>query len=247
MTLPTPTIAPVAAKSVLPRTQPMQVADGVVLRDAGPTGCTISFWLLFAVFWNGISWTAACAFLFSAITFIGAGLAIPEFGAAAIWGALFPLLLVGLFCGIGIWLALKAWHEIRVKNQFSQADLHLTRWPLHLGESATVTFRRSTTGEINVTQIEGKLRCYESATYSVGTSSRTVTEEVYSALLPSYTITPGVKQHLAAWQIQVPQQAPPSFSTSSNSLVWSLDVTLHSQNFPNVTSAFVLTVLPEVV
>lgn len=227
-----PPILKPASADALPRLMIQQRPEGYVLSDAARSGYHTIFLMVFTVIWNLVSCPIVLAFLFS--------------GASH----RFPLVLISggvslLFGGIGIVLIVFLIRRLLIAARFQAAELVFHHWPLRLGESIDVSFRRQSRG-VQMTQVEAGLRCTEVASYKVGTDRSTVRELVWEQPLAAVPLAPGARAAEATWRIQIPSDAPPSFDTMDNSIEWKLDIKLRNAGFPDADSSFILVVLPEV-
>lgn len=217
--------------SVLPAIQPEQRPEGLVLKETGG-GCQTLFLVVFTVMWNVIAWP----------------IAIGVFVASRSGAGPSPVLLIvpAIFCLVGLVLLAILVRQGVIASQFKPGELTVSAWPLRLGDDLNVVFRRGVRGNIEVRQVQAKLVCTEVVRYRVGTDTHTAREVVWEEQLPTPALTPGANGVECYWRIHLPDDGPPSFETNNNTVVWSVDVRLHNQLFPDAQSSFSLLVLPEV-
>lgn len=110
-------------------------------------------------------------------------------------------------------------------RRFEPGKLVASSWPLAIGDSASVTFRRGVKrGAVPaVNAIEATIVVREVAQYRQGTDTHTVTEEVASYPVESRLLsTPDAV--VAQLEVVVPTNAPPSFEADNNRIEWWLEI-----------------------
>ena len=151
-------------------------------------------------------------------------------------------LVAGFFCiGIGlldIWMSLKLY----------PADLILPRYPLRLGETCPIHYRRRLRrGTFHQPgEIAAKLVCDEWVKYTQGTDTKTKTHVLCELQLPTRSVVTGEQQADYESEIAISADAPPAFSAEHNQIRWRLVIKLKVPGIPQVCrSEFSLNVVPE--
>jgi hypothetical protein len=168
------------------------------------------------------------------------------FGAfvAAVAGAVFFTIILFLITlavsGFVIPRALeaRAWHP---------AELHLPQSPLSLGSFSAAEFMRASKKSTKLdhsAQVHSELRCVESATYTVGTNSRTDTESIFEK---RQTIDGGFTSgtYTASLPIQIPvDRGAPTMDVGNNEISWEIEIKGSGTALPKRGITFTLTVHP---
>ncbi len=130
------------------------------------------------------------------------------------------------------------------------AELILPAYPLHLGETMPIYYRRRLRrGRLSQSiQIEAALVCDEWVQYSEGTDTITKTHPLSQTELPSASIDSGENQIEYQSNIYIDPQQPPSFFGKHNQIRWSLNLKFKMPGILGVCqSNFSLQILPETV
>lgn len=135
-------------------------------------------------------------------------------------------------------LEARAWHA---------AELHLPQSPLSLGSVTAAEFvRRSkkSTKLDHLAEVYTELRCVESATYTVGTDSRTDTQSVFEK---RQTVDGGFTAgtFTATLPIQIPvERGAPTMEVGNNEITWEFEIKGSGRTLPKRGITFTLTVQP---
>lgn len=196
----------------------------------------------------------------------GAGIRSLLFGGIfqLIWGIIFMIVgmsnplffffgLVPVLSGINTFWAIPT--KLKTLNRANPGELILQSYPLRLGETMVVTFRRhlqsgyeaKTTGKV-----WGRLVCLEVYRDDRGSGSASFYGEyVWCYDLPPLTVLPGVSRIEQDWAIDIPSAGVPTIrienSNESNFVLWCIDVWLEIPGLIKDDSVFCLLVEPEVV
>lgn len=157
--------------------------------------------------------------------------------------AFLSLFLVIGVCLLGIGL-LHLWRSLKLHP----AELILPKYPLRLGETCPIYYRRRLRNG-TFTQsgyVEARLICDEWVQYKQGTDTRTRTHSLYEVQLPRHTVVTGESQADYESKIEVAAEAPPTFLAKHNRVRWRLIVQLKVPGIPRTCeSEFHLNVVPE--
>ncbi len=144
---------------------------------------------------------------------------------------------------IGAWAVRKtmAWHNPELFLPSSD--------PLRLGSESIARFRRRArrAGSARDATVRAVLTCTESATYQVGTTSRTVTASLVKA---PQSVTAYPRDEVLEVDITVVIglfDGPPTMDLGNNSVRWELEVEIDAPHAPDDASSFPIVVAPEVV
>ncbi len=151
---------------------------------------------------------------------------------------LIALLLGVVVGGFAIPRALVEW-------RWDSPEIHIASHPLALGEPTTVQYvRRRAHGTIagGTGPVQFRLRCNESATYTVGTDTRTDTSTVYDETWTAEGSFAG-QSFLAELEIAIPMHAgAPTFDSGNNEVSWELEVNPERAPIPRFSASFTLDV-----
>ncbi len=222
---------PAQQQTVMPQLQLEQHPDGVLINTAQQRSCQTWFMVVFAIFWNLITWVISAVFLF-----------IPREVGVIRW---FPLILMSVFVLIGLALIVYSLRLVWVSRAYAPATLQLAHLPLSIGETASVRFRQQVRASRDIERVSAKLSCREWVRYKSGTDTATQTHTIWQQALPDAPNTFSADVDVM-WQVQIPSDQPPSFAAPSNAIQWHLDVTIHIRAMPDASTSFLLAVLPVV-
>jgi hypothetical protein len=185
--------------------------------------------LVFAtIIWNGISWVA-----FWAVTYKDTD--APCFVKGMIW----------LFCGIGILIFFGMVSNTIKAIRWGKTRVEMQKELLRPGESTRVTVAQAGSHLIKVLRLTVVAR--ESATYRVGTDSKTDTYDIWTTvLLAKEGLTAQGDRPIAEAMLEIPQQAMHSFYSSSNRIEWFLRLEMEAKNIATVNEEYPFRVAPEV-
>ena len=212
---------------------PQRIPEGFLLTVSQQEQKMSLYLLIF-----GLVWTA------TSLTFL-----LMTMRAPMSWVVVFTLLFVGVFVIIGIAILGFGLLEIWTNLQLYPAELIMPKYPLRMGESCPIRYRRrfrhgalSSPG-----QIEAQISCDEWIEYRQGTDLVTKTQTLWEKSLPSQTVLSGESQADYSSEIQIPIAQPPSFDAAHNKIRWQLIVKLQVPGIPQVCrSIFHLKIMPEV-
>lgn len=206
----------------LPTIAPQRGASGFLLIDKSD-GKTAVYLVFFSAFWLALS-----TFAFAMAVTTGAELIAKIFS--------------GLFVAIGLLLVAFTIKRINVARKLAPPTLELAQWPVRLGGRCKVRFERRTKDGTRFDSVQGTFVLVESATYRVGTDTRTVTKDVWSMpLVPRAGQGETVR---AEWELEPPVDAPSSFEAPRNRLRWEVRI-LSAYQGGQDDSSFEVLVLPE--
>jgi hypothetical protein len=206
--------------------------EGFLLSDAESDKNQMVFMWLFSLVWTVVTATLLFNVLHDSLNLVSIliGLFIGGF------------LLLGLLMLVGS--VLETWKNIKLHP----AELILPSYPLRLGESCTIRYRRRLRNGsfMRSAAIEAKLVCDEWVQYTQGTDTVTKTHLLWEQSLPPKTVVSGEQQADYASQINIRSEGPPSFSAEHNKIRWQLVVKLKAPGIPTACiSTFSLKVMPE--
>lgn len=197
---------------------------------SAPAGSGGPWALLFAaIFWNGISWTIAVVMWFT------------------VKDAWCPMMFISLFCAIGILLIYGVVTKFMAAARMHEPIVRISYQPLYLGEAFTCWIEQQAKRQVTITCLVVKLICRESATYRRGTSTTTVTHDVYSnAITTAENETIDVGRPLSAeLNFQIPPDSMHTFDASHNKIQWLLDVRTQIPRWPDYTAQVMVHVAPK--
>lgn len=157
-----------------------------------------------------------------------------------------PLALFGgVFVAIGgamIWSGLK---PILAAQKIGAAAVVLSSEAPRIGEQFLVDYTQTAKSSVSVLDHTITLIFRESATYTRGTDTTTVTDDITVNQI-SYgpmTLRPG-EVNQRRWEIQIPPNAMHSFEGRKNALRWVLQTKVQMAGWPAYEEEFVFTVAP---
>ena len=206
---------------------------------------------------EGFVFTAGAQEKYAGILLAVFGLGWTMLAAIPLWDLLrsinvfsiFLIAFISLFVAAGLFLLglglLQIWTDLKLHP----AELILPKYPLCLGETCPIYYRRRLrNGTLNKSaRIEAQLTCDEWVQYSQGTDTVTKTHELWKQPLPESSIVSGERQADYSEKIEIRSQCPPSFYAKYSQIRWLLTIKLRVPGIPQVCeSTFHLQVLPEV-
>lgn len=166
---------------------------------------------------------------------------------AVVFGsALNPIVGIALGAIVGVATLYFCYKRWRVLRALHPGELFIQQWPLRRNESVRIRYLRLIKTSAAVRSIRARLQCVESATYQQGTDTRTVTETRFDTILESVQQRIDPDRIEIDWELQVPEDQPPSLDVYRNSIQWSVVVEITFQEIPEDDSTFQLLVGPEV-
>ncbi len=163
--------------------------------------------LIFAIIWNGI--VAAIGTVF----FLNEG-----------WD-FWPLLILGVFAFFGLFLLFGAIHKLLAQSRMHPPAISLSVSPVLVGEKVTARFVQAPKRGVKINRVTVRVICRESATYTHGTNTSTVTHEISKqehVLLENQHASP-LQALEGEFEIVVPDDAMHSFSANHNSIQWTIE------------------------
>lgn len=124
--------------------------------------------------------------------------------------------------------------RIRAAFFLLPGELIVSQYPLHLGSSDRVKFRRRLKGNRKLTangSVKIKLFCIERVGYTQGTDTIIETAIIEEKLVRSQDIMSGVNEITCQFDIEIPAHLPPSFEAKNNQIRW---VVVVEQNMPGI-------------
>jgi hypothetical protein len=201
---------------------------GTLLRAEVTRGMAVIGLLIAAIIWNGISWVA-----FWAVTFEDKS--APCFVKGMIWA----------FCGIGILLFLGFFGQLFSMIRWKSTRVEVQKELLRPGESTRVTVAQA--GDFAIQYLRLTVVAQESATYRVGTNSRTQTEELWSEVILDRTeLRARGDRPIAEAELHIPPEAMHSFHGSNNRIQWLLRLEMDAPGRPAIKEEYRFRVAPEV-
>ncbi len=189
--------------------------------------------------WTPVLLTGAFAVVWTIVTLVLVAIGLRQGGFVLLaFAAAFAV------ADILVWVAfVKAY---RVGKEWGDAVLVLSKWPVRLGETTHGWFHRTALGDNSMADhVTARLILRESATYRVGTDTKTATEDV--ATVPLEVIPqeregrPGV-----AFEFTIPGEGPPTIELQWNLVEWLMIFNLSEAGAPDVVSTLPVRVAPEV-
>lgn len=184
---------------------------------------------------------AGCALAFGVIwTLFSIAITIPMAHASPLTS------LVGLlFVSIGIGITWSGVKPILAAQKIGAAAVVLSSEAPRIGEQFLVDYTQTTKSSVSVLDHTITLIFRESATYTRGTDTTTVTDDITVNQI-SYgpmTLRPG-EVNQRRWEIQIPPNAMHSFEGRKNALRWVLQTKIQMAGWPAYEEEFVFTVAP---
>ncbi len=211
---------------------PQRTPEGFLLSDSESVGNPTVFLWIFSLFWTIFSAIALFSILRDSIN--------PVSVLMALFVSLFVL--IGLFF-VGMSL-LETWKNFKLHP----AELILPSYPLRLGESCTIHYRRRLrNGSFSrAAHLEAKVICDEWVQYRQGTDTVTKTHTLWETAFPSKTVVSGERQADYTGRIDIRPEGPPSFFAEHNKIRWQLIIKLRAPGIPSACiSTFLINVMPE--
>jgi hypothetical protein len=211
---------------------PQRIPEGFLLLDTESVGNQTVFLWFFSLFWTIWSAIALFATLHDPINPV----------------SLFMALFISIFVIVGLFMVgmslLETWKNLKLYP----AELILPSYPLRLGESCTIQYRRRLRkGSFSrAAQLEAKFVCDEWVQYTQGTDTVTKNHLLWETILPSKTVDSGERQADYIGGIDIRPEGPPSFFAEHNKIRWQLIIKLRAPGIPSACiSTFLINVLPE--
>lgn len=136
-----------------------------------------------------------------------------------------------LFGFIWIFIAtrwLSNWSE-QIGKFERPGELILSKYPLKLGESCQIRYRRLLKTGITLPEtghLKARLLCSEVVTYRVGTDDTTVRKIMFEKSLAEQTLDRGTRSIEFEETLEIPSNSTPSFQAENNRILWEIEVKL---------------------
>ena len=211
---------------------PQRTPEGFLLMESKLDRRVGSFLSIFGLCWAGVS-----GVMFAIVLQQSANPMKP-----------FSLLFISLFVLIGLFLLGLGLMQIWIDSKLHPAELVLSKYPLRLGETCAIQYRRRLRkGRFaKASKVEVQLLCDEWVQYTQGTDTVMKTHVLLELQLPARTVVTGECQADYDGEIAIASEAPPSFSAKHNQVRWRLIVKLKVPGIPlKRQSEFLLQVAPE--
>jgi hypothetical protein len=187
--------------------------------------------------WQGPVFLAVFVLAFGAAAVVSLVIALGE-GATPAWYfavafGLVELLLMTMFAKM-----------VRVRRSWEESRLILDTWPLLIGGSAKAWFARPREDTRSTPRpAAARLVLRETATYQVGTDTRTVTDDAQTFPL---TLERGAVDGIDGFHttITIPPDGPPTIQLDSNLVEWIMEVEFDEDAGPGTGSRFTVLVAP---
>lgn len=162
-------------------------------------------------------------------------------------GSAFLIVFATAFAVADAILLSSLWKIWRQTAAWDQGYVILDRWPLHLGETATGWFHRTALADNSMAdRVNARLVLRESATYRVGTDTRTATEDVMSVpLATQFDTRDGLEG--SAFTFTIPRAGPSTIELRWNLVEWLLVFDVSEDGAPDAQSTFPVRVQAKVV
>ncbi|PCI39914.1 MAG: hypothetical protein COB53_02345 [Elusimicrobia bacterium] len=156
-------------------------------------------------------------------------------------------IIMWIFAPIGLFLFFKGVQTLILSMKFAPGRLAPSVWPLRLGQSFSMEYRRRSKADGTVDRMAARIYIVETAIYQRGTDTVTDTEEVYTQDLGYAIASQGGDQvYRGQWDVQIPGDGMASFDVSRNKVDWMVEVKMYDGEKEIDDSTFKLVVLPEI-
>ncbi len=217
-----------APKRLIDPSIPQRTPEGFLFSDAESAQSRPFFLLIFGIFWNTVS-----------VILLVASLHEAEY---------FASLMMLFFLAIGLPILGLGFLEVWKNHLLHPAELILPSYPLRLGETCAIRYRRRLRqgAFTRSAELEAQLVCDEWVQYTQGTDTVTKTHPIWEKALPPQTVVSGERQADYTGHMSIRPQGPPSIFAKHNRIRWQLVVKLKAPGIPSdCISTFALNVMPE--
>lgn len=219
--------------------EPQRIPEGFLLTDQNNVWSWGKglFNFLGVLIWCGISFPPFAGHLYRLLN-------APSFS----WGRLAVVLFFGLFVLSGVTMVVQGIQRTLVIAKLKPGEVILTTYPLLMGESCPVQFRRPLRSGMtpHPGKVSAQWRCYEWVQYQSGSDTETATHTLWETDLPEGPVSATARRVEYDAHLKVPQQGPPSIRAADNRVRWALVVTVDLPGLVKDVSFFEITILPEV-
>ncbi|MBI1903639.1 MAG: PH domain-containing protein [Planctomycetia bacterium] len=200
--------------------------ENVVLTPAASSGNWLGL-LIFAVIWNGISWTIAVVIF------------TQEAGVC-------PILFISLFLLVGLLAAAGTAAKMLAMSRFHPPVVTVSVQPLFLGEPFICQVVQRAKKLVQIDRINLKLICRESATYRSGTNTVTVNHDAWTAeaIVAEGATADPLRPIEALHEWRIPPDGMHTFHAARNKIEWILRVHTDVPRWPDYTIDLPLVVAP---
>ncbi|MDA7979764.1 MAG: hypothetical protein MPJ50_13435 [Pirellulales bacterium] len=214
-----PRVSVMVSTAGMPHVPEPRPRDVVLSRAASGMGGLAL--LVFAIVWNGI------------VGVVGSILFMQD--GVGSW----PLLIVSVFGVVGLLILAGSIHKLLAQSRIHPPVIALSTSPVLLGESVTGRFSQTPKRGIKINKISVKIICRESATYTHGTNTSTVTHDVSveeHILLENQHASP-LQPLEGDFSINISDDAMHSFSANRNSIQWLIEMHTDIAGWPDYKHA----------
>lgn len=168
----------------------------------------------------------------------GVALVFALMSASTLWSVILAVFVVlGLVAVVWALLEMRRWEPL---------ELHFAEWPLQLGSNSPVRVVRRARQPVTDADyaLEAELECTESATYTVGTDTRTDTDVVHR---DTFHITGELRDRTfeANFVLPIPaDRGAPTMDLGNNTIEWKFDIDVNELSRLMAIMAFTLEVAP---
>ncbi len=196
----------------VPKTRPTDVILSSTAGSLGAVGIVIA-----AIIWNGIVATI------TTVWYLNDGLSF--------W----LVLVMSIFGGIGLVLLFAAIHQLMAASRMQRPVISLSISPVFIGESVLARFAQVPKRAVKINRVTASVVCRESATYTHGTNTSTVTHDASKqefVVLEHVDASP-LQPLEGEFAIQIPDNAMHSFSAARNSIQWIIETHTDIAGWPD--------------
>jgi len=167
----------------------------------------------------------------------------PFLVAAVKAGSLLVALFLGLFVAVGALVLYAFVRQALGRRRLPRVEVDAE--PAFLGDELRVHVEQR--GPARITRYRVGVRCREIVRYTVGTSTRTETHDVLDVVLfddaggPALGVGESKTHDL---HFRLPADAPPSFESHSNQILWTVEVLAEIRGWPDYSEGFAFRALP---
>ena len=203
------------------------MVEPIELRTVRKPIAQFIFTLLFALFWNGITWAG----LFGGV--------IPQLLRGDLY-ALFPMLFLSVFAALGLGLIYGLFQQTL---QLCNPRLRLTLSPKTVRLGDHLVLKWTCIGNpARVNQIAITLEGRESATHSRGKNEHTDTQTFFRLSLMTLTEPTAIPNGQVAFEL--PRDSVPTVNAKHHKIEWVITVRGTLSHWPHLSDDYSLTVLP---
>lgn len=154
---------------------------------------------------------------------------------------------LAIFVLVGLVLIFMGFLQLLAQSRLRPPEVRLPVSPLFIGEQVTARFSQVPKRGVQVNSVKIKIVCRESATYTHGTNTSTVTHDVFTqehVILENMAASP-MQPLEAEFELAIPHEAMHTFAATHNKIMWLVETHTDVAGWPDYSQTLAFEVAPK--